>query len=150
MSTHSPRKSSPVDVAERLRRQTANLIPSGCAGSNPVINDESSEFRPFNISFCWSRQWRFFPLFYFLCACARANTSRHQRIVFGLLLVTSVALLSLLFLCACARASPAIVSFFFVAVCFVWYASFDTPTVYTRQIRGGVTATSTGDDFLRE
>ena len=29
---------SRVDVAERLRRQTANLIPSGCAGSNPVIN----------------------------------------------------------------------------------------------------------------
>ena len=33
MSTHSARRSSPVDVAERLRRQTANLIPSGCAGS---------------------------------------------------------------------------------------------------------------------
>ena len=42
-----------------------------------------------------------------------------------------MALLSLLFLCACARASPAIVSFFFVAVSFVWYASFDTPIVYT-------------------
>ena len=60
-----------------------------------------------------------------------------------------MALLSLLFLCACARASPAIVSFFFVAVCFVWYASFDTPTVY-RLNRGGVAATSTGDDFLGE
>ena len=29
-----------VHVAERLRRQTANLIPSGCAGSNPVVHVE--------------------------------------------------------------------------------------------------------------
>ena len=29
-------------MAERLRRQTANLIPSGCAGSNPVINEAFS------------------------------------------------------------------------------------------------------------
>ena len=72
-----------------------------------------------------------FPIPLFLCLLAHGRTSRYQRIVFGLLLVTSVALLSLLFLCACARASPAIVSLFFVAVCFVWYASFDTPIVYT-------------------
>ena len=37
-ATPFPRGLSRVDVAERLRRQTANLIPSGCAGSNPVIN----------------------------------------------------------------------------------------------------------------
>eukprot|EP00964_Phaeocystis_antarctica_P105024 scaffold70106_cov71-Phaeocystis_antarctica.AAC.1 len=51
MSTHSPRKSSPVDVAERLRRQTANLIPSGCAGSNPVINVWFLPLDPFLVSF---------------------------------------------------------------------------------------------------
>ena len=36
-----------VHVAERLRRQTANLIPSGCAGSNPVVHVVSESVCPY-------------------------------------------------------------------------------------------------------
>ena len=57
-ATPFPRGLSRVDVAERLRRQTANLIPSGCAGSNPVINVSPLFFsfarhqrRPFSFSY---------------------------------------------------------------------------------------------------
>ena len=78
------------------------------------------------------------PSFSFSCVLARgANPVAYQRIVFGLLLGTSTVAFFLLFLCACARASPAIVFFSSVAVCFVWYSSVDTPTVVcARQRRG--------------
>ena len=61
-ATPFPRGLSRVDVAERLRRQTANLIPSGCAGSNPVIN----VFVP---SFLFLFPSSTSPLFFFLCGC---------------------------------------------------------------------------------
>ena len=67
------------------------------------------------------------------------------------LLGTSTVAFFLLFLCACARASPAIVFFFSVAVCFVWYPSVDTAAVVcTLDTRGGVTVLETVEDVKRD
>ena len=68
-ATPFPRGLSRVDVAERLRRQTANLIPSGCAGSNPVINVFSFSRHQRLPSFLFLSPSSTSPLFFFLCGC---------------------------------------------------------------------------------